>query len=250
MSYFIYQSKRIFYSETGKGTPVIMLHGDTASSTMFEMLLPLYQENFKVILIDFLGNGKSDRVNEFPANLWISQAQQVIALIEHLNYPKVNIIGTSGGAWVAINTALERPDLVDKIIADSFDGRTLADDFAKKLLAERTFAKNDKFARQFYEWCQGDDWEKVVDLNTKALTECAEKRLPLFQKPLETLSVPILFLGSLEDTMCRKDLQDEYKQMNKLVQYGKIHLFQTGEHPAIATNAELSAQIITEFING
>lgn len=66
MSYFTYQSKRIFYSETGNGNPVIMLHGDTASSTMFEMLLPLYQENFKVILIDFLGNGKSDRVNEFP----------------------------------------------------------------------------------------------------------------------------------------------------------------------------------------
>lgn len=151
---------------------------------------------------------------------------------------------------MAVNTALERPDLVNKIIADSFDGRTLADDFAENLLAERNFAKNDEFARRFYEWCQGDDWETVVDLNTKALIECAEKRLPLFQKPLDTLSVPILFLGSLEDTMCRKDLQDEYKQMNALVKYGKIYLFQTGGHPAIATNAELSAQIITEFING
>ena len=32
-----------------------MLHGDTASSRMFELLLPLYQENFRVILMDFLG---------------------------------------------------------------------------------------------------------------------------------------------------------------------------------------------------
>lgn len=249
MSYFIYQEKKIFYSETGNGTPVIMLHGDTASSTMFEMLLPLYQENCKVILIDFLGNGKSDRVDEFPADLWITQTQQVIALIEHLNYQKVNLIGTSGGAWVAVNTALERPDLINKVVADSFDGRTLANDFAEKLIAERNFAKNDEFAKQFYEWCQGEDWEKVVDLNTKALTECARKKLPLLVKPLETLSVPILFLGSLEDTMCRKDLPKEYEEMNQLVSNGAIHFFKKGVHPAIASNAELSAKIITEFIS-
>ena len=43
MSYFIYQSKKIFYNEVGTGKPVIMLHGDTASSTMFEfVLMPLY----------------------------------------------------------------------------------------------------------------------------------------------------------------------------------------------------------------
>ena len=250
MSYLIYQSKKIYYSETGSGKPVIMLHGDTASSTMFEMLLPLYQENFKVILIDFLGNGKSDRVDKFPADLWISQAQQVIALIEHLNYEKVNLVGTSGGAWVAVNTALKRPGIIEKVVADSFDGRTLHEGFAKNLLAERTFAKNDKFAKQFYEWCQGEDWEKVVDLNTKALIECAEKKLPLFMKPLKTLSVPILFLGSIEDTMCREDLPEEYEQMKQLVLNGKIHLFQTGGHPAMLTNAESSAKVIDEFING
>ena len=62
MSYFTYKSKKIFYQEAGTGEPLIMLHGDTASSRMFEFLLPLYQENFKVILLDFLGNGRSDRV--------------------------------------------------------------------------------------------------------------------------------------------------------------------------------------------
>lgn len=53
MSYFNYQLKKIFYKEVGGGKPLVMLHGDTASSVMFELLLPLYQENFRVILIDF-----------------------------------------------------------------------------------------------------------------------------------------------------------------------------------------------------
>lgn len=248
MSYFTYQSKHIFYMEAGKGHPVIFLHGDTASSNMFTYLLPLYQEHFHVIALDFLGNGRSDRIDHFPAELWISQADQVIALIEYLKLDQASLIGTSGGAWAAVNAALKRPDLITCVIADSFDGRTLSKDFSKMLVAERTFAKKDSFAKQFYEWCQGEDWEIVVDLNTKALLECAEKKLSLFCKPLETLNIPILFLGSREDSMCRKDLIEEYQQMNQLVSNGKIHIFDHGDHPAIATNASASAEIITAFL--
>ena len=249
MTHFNYQSKRIFYKEIGVGKLLIMLHGDTASSVMFEFLLPLYQENFRVILIDFLGNGKSDRIEKFPENLWITQAEQVIALIEHLKLQKANLIGTSGGAWVAINTALKRPDLIDRVVADSFDGRTLHENFAENLLQEREFAKHDNHAKQFYEWCQGEDWETVVDLNTQALTKCAVNQIPLFCKPLETLSTPILFTGSLEDDMCRKNIVEEYTEMNRLVQNGTIHIFKTGGHPAIMTNAEFFSKIVTEYLN-
>lgn len=249
MTYFIYQSKRIFYKEIGVGKPLIMLHGDTASSVMFVFLLPLYQENFRVVLIDFLGNGKSDRIENFPENLWITQAEQVIALIEHLRIQKANLIGTSGGAWVAINTALKRPDLIDRVVADSFDGRTLHENFAENLLQEREFAKHDNQAKQFYEWCQGEDWETVVDLNTQALTKCAVNQIPLFCRPLETLSTPILFTGSLEDDMCRKNMVEEYTEMNRLVQNGTVHIFKAGGHPAIMTNAELFSEVVTEYLN-
>lgn len=247
MAYFKFTGKNIFYKEIGSGFPIIFLHGDTASSKMFELLLPLYQDSFKVILIDFLGNGQSDRLEKFPADLWFSQAQQTIALLEYLDYGKASLIGTSGGAWAAINTALERPDLVEKVIADSFDGRTLADDFSKNLLEERTFAKKDSFAMQFYEWCQGEDWETVVDLNTKALIECVNTKRSLFHKPLETLKVPVLLTGSLEDTMCRKDFPDEYEQMKHLIFNAKIHLFPSGGHPAMLTSAEEFAEIATKF---
>lgn len=159
------------------------------------------------------------------------------------------MIGTSGGAWSAINVALERPDLVEKIIVDSFDGRKFYDNFSKKLLEERAFAKANDFSRQFYEWCQGEDWETVVNANTEALIECADAKIPLFHMPLETLSVPILFSGSLEDTMCGKLFIEEYKQMEKLVQKGRTYLFPTGEHPAMLTNAEAFANIAKSFFD-
>lgn len=248
MSYFHYNGTRIFYNVFGQGTPVLFLHGNTASSNMFEPFLPLYQERFQVILMDFLGNGRSDRVDAFPADLWFSQAMQAIGLLEHLNLGRASLVGTSGGAWAAVNAALERPDLIDKVVADSFDGRTLAEDFAQNLSAERAFAKSDPLSRQFYEWCQGADWERVVDLDTEALLACARSRSSLFRKPLESLSVPILLMGSREDAMCRKDLKEEYQAMNRLIPDSRIHLFPTGGHPAIGSNAEEAARVIAEFL--
>ena len=214
---------------------------------MFEVLMPLYAEKFRCILIDFLGNGQSDRIRKFSPDMWYDEALQAIALIEHLNCGKVNLVGTSGGAWAAINAALERPDLIYAVIADSFDGWTLNDNFSDNLLSERTRAKNDVQARQFYEWCQGKDWEKIVDLDTEALLQCAREKRPLFHKSLKDLRVPVLLVGSKEDEMCRSDLEDEYKQMSTVIPDAKVYIFNQGGHPAILTNAEEFSRLFKDF---
>ena len=247
MSYFYYQSKRIYYTESGNGKPLLFLHGNTASSRMFELLLPLYEERFKVILIDFLGHGRSDRLERFPAELWMEEARQPIALLEHLKLGKVSLVGTSGGAWAAINAALERPDLVGAVVADSFDGRTLADDFAENLLLERASAKKDEMGVGFYQWCQGEDWERVVDMDTEAMIQCANKKLPLFIKPLNELKVPLLLMGSEEDEMCRKDFLEEYRVIASETG-ARIQTFPTGNHPALLSNAERAAEEIGRFL--
>ena len=249
MAYFKYQNKSVFYEEFGKGEPLIFLHGNTASSKMSELLIPLYADNFRCILIDFLGYGQSDRVENFSPDMWYDEALQTIALIEHLQCGKVSLIGTSGGAWAAVNAALERPNLFRVVIADSFDGRTLNENFSANLLSERKKAKEDTQSRQFYEWCQGADWEKIVDLDTEALLKCAEKKRPLFHKPLEELKTPILFMGSKEDESCRNNMEEEYKEMASMLSRSSVYLFPNGSHPALFSNAEEAATLIKKFIN-
>lgn len=247
MSYFKYQSMNVYYREEGNGAPVVFLHGDTASSKMFEPLLSLYTSRFKVILIDFLGNGRSDRVPAFPPDLWIEEGRQTVALLEHLGYGKVSLVGSSGGAWAAINAALLCPDLVDKVVADSFDGRALAGDFVDSLLAERSKARKDEMARGFYEWCQGGDWERVVDMNTQCLVRCVKEKRPLFVKDIGTLKVPLLLMGSRADTMVRSDFLEEYRAISVLTG-AKQCLFDRGEHPAVMSNAEQAAEEIANFL--
>lgn len=248
MAFFQYKGKSVYYAEYGSGETLIFLHGNTASSKMFELLMPLYVENFRCVLIDFLGNGKSERVESFLPDMWYDEALQTIALAEHLQCGKVSLCGTSGGAWAAVNAALERPELFRTVTADSFDGRTLNDHFAGNLLTEREMAKDDPQARQFYEWCQGADWEKIVDLDTKALMRCAEERRPLFHRPLESLKVPVLFMGSKEDQMCRSNMEEEYEEMAALIENAQVHIFPNGGHPAIASNAEEAARLIKDFV--
>lgn len=248
MSYFQYHNKTIYYQTLGAGQPLMFLHGDSASSQMFEFILPLYQNDFQIILIDFLGCGHSERVEQFPIELWYDQALQTIALIEYLDYHNVHLIGTSGGAWVAMNAALKRPDLFGVVIADSFDGRRLHDHFSEELMQEREFAMNDAYASQFYQWCHGDDWRHVVEANTQSLLNLVKFQKPLLYKDLNYFKNPLLLTGSFEDKMLRADLHEEYQEILKMIGHGEMCMFDTGDHPVILSQAKEFATVVKNFI--
>ena len=154
---------------------------------MFLDIIESYTSNYKVILIDFLGHGKSDRLEEFPIDLWFDEAQQVISFLKEKKYNNVNLIGSSGGALVAINVALETPELVDKVIADSFEGEMSLKEFTKNIIKDRELSKNDENAKMFYKYMHGDNWEKIVDNDTKSIVEHDKTIGNFFHKPLETL---------------------------------------------------------------
>ena len=142
MSYFNYENYKIYYKECGKGVPVILIHGDSASSKMFIPELKFYSKNFRVIAPDLIGQGKSERVSNLPLNYWYENGLMIIELCRYLGINNVNLIGTSGGAIVALNAALEEPHLFNKKIADSFLGEEISCEYAEKVVLERENAKS------------------------------------------------------------------------------------------------------------
>ncbi|SEK94487.1 alpha/beta hydrolase fold [Ruminococcus sp. YRD2003] len=237
MNHFVYEGKKVFYKETGSGKPLIFLHGNTASSRMFEQISDKYSKDFRVILIDFLGHGKSDRLDVFPSDLWFYEAQQIIAFLKEKQYQDVNIIGSSGGAMVAINIALEAPKLVNKIIADSFEGEFSSSIFTQNLLKDRENAKNNAGARGFYEYMHGSDWEQIVDNDTSAIIRHQKEIGHFFHKQLESLETDILLTGSTEDKFMYSISDHYYEKVYgdivSKIKNGSIHLFSKGDHPAI-----------------
>ena len=122
MSYFDYKGKKIFYKEEGLGQPLLLLHGNTASSKMFASIVPSFTEKYRVIIMDFLGCGQSEHMEKWPEDLWYQWSEQAAALCNHLKLKDINVIGSSGGALAAINMVLSHDDLVHAVVADSFEG--------------------------------------------------------------------------------------------------------------------------------
>jgi len=254
MSYFVFEHKRLYYHESGTGRPLLFLHGNTASSNMYAQIADRYKRDFNVILLDFLGHGKSDRLSEFPADLWFYEARQVIALIKEKGYTDVNVIGSSGGAMVALNVALEAPELVGKVIADSFEGEKPNRVFTENLLTDRERAKSDQQARMFYAYMHGSDWEQIVDHDTSAVLRHEKEIGRFFHRPLHSLKADILLTGSREDefmsAVSDNYLECVYEEIIQKIGHGRIHLFASGGHPAMMTNQEAFYRISKAFLLG
>lgn len=253
MSYFTFENKQVYYQELGHGEPLLLLHGNTASSAMFEEAAIKFMENHTVILIDFLGHGKSERILEFPADLWFYEAQQVIAFLEEKNYNNVSLIGSSGGALVAINVALERPKLIHKVIADSFEGENPLQAFTETIGEQRELSKKANEKRGFYISMHGDDWEKVVDFDTQAIEKHFREIGKFFHKSLEDFVPPILLTGSKEDEFVLElnvnYFEKTYSNLIKKIGHGEMSLFEKGGHPAMLSNLDTFVRISENFLH-
>ena len=183
--------------------------------------------------------------------MWFDEAQQVISFLKEKEYKNVNLIGTSGGALVAINVALEAPELVNKVIADSFEGEKPLKEFTKNIIKDRELSKHDENAKMFYKYMHGDDWEKVIDNDTKSIVEHDRTIGTFFHKHLETLQSHILLTGSKEDEFVSSIrpnyFQDIYGDMLRKIGHGEIYLFESGGHPAMISNKNEFVQLSKRF---
>ena len=251
MPFFNYQGKKIFYEEYGEGKPILLLHGNTGSSNMFYYTVPALADEYKVIVIDFLGHGQSDRLDKFPDDLWYFEAEQVIAFLKKNDYGKVRLVGSSGGALVAINVALEAPELVDSVVADSFEGEHSIDSFTQNIVSDREESKLDIDSVRFYQGMHGDDWESVVDNDTRAIEYHAKTIKNFFHKNLSELIPPIFLIGSKEDEFVKLISHDYFEEVYgdilRKIGHGDMYLFETGGHPSILSNQEKFLDLVKDF---
>ncbi|MGE0294540.1 MAG: alpha/beta fold hydrolase [Hyphomonadaceae bacterium] len=112
---------RTHYVEAGAGTPLLLIHGGGAGAdargNWESLCLPLLASSYRAIALDMVGFGHSDAPN--PETFTYSpeaRVDQLIAFIEAMQLGPVNIVGNSMGGRTALAVAIERPDLVGKLV--------------------------------------------------------------------------------------------------------------------------------------
>ncbi|HVC06438.1 MAG TPA: alpha/beta hydrolase [Solirubrobacterales bacterium] len=114
MGEFRYEGHRIEYDSYGEGERVLVLvHGLLMNRRMFAHLGPaMALRGNRVICVDLLGHGRSDRPEDLRLYSMPLFARQVAALLDHLDRPSAVVGGTSLGANVALELATRDPDRV------------------------------------------------------------------------------------------------------------------------------------------
>jgi len=120
MGEFTYEGYRLSYDEYGAGDrPIVLIHGLLMNRHMFERLGPILAERGnRVIALDLLGHGRSDRPEDLQRYSMPLFAYQVTALLDHLGIESAVIGGTSLGANVSLEAAVRFPERVQALFIE------------------------------------------------------------------------------------------------------------------------------------
>lgn len=106
---------KLAYDDQGQGAPLLCLPGLTRNMEDFEPVLEHYQSRARVIRMDFRGRGASDNA-DFATYTPMQEAQDVVALLDHLGIERACILGTSRGGLVALMMGVMARDRLSGVI--------------------------------------------------------------------------------------------------------------------------------------
>ncbi|HMC06578.1 MAG TPA: alpha/beta hydrolase [Solirubrobacterales bacterium] len=109
---FRYQGHRIAYEIDGEGKrTLVLVHGLLMNRRMYDKLAPeLASRGNRVITVDLLGHGDSDKPDDMRMYSMNALAGQVAALVDHLGLEAPVVGGTSLGANVTLELAVHHPE--------------------------------------------------------------------------------------------------------------------------------------------
>lgn len=109
---FDWHGYRLGYEVWGdRGVPCLLMHGLLLDSLMNRDLARRFvAEGYRVVLLDFLGHGRSDKPTDAREHRLDYLAQQAVACLDHLNIDKALIGGCSLGANTSLEIAVSAPE--------------------------------------------------------------------------------------------------------------------------------------------
>lgn len=110
MKQLIFKNTKVSFTDEGKGTAIVLLHGFLENKSMWDKYISTLTKIHRVITIDLLGHGETDCLGY--VHVMEDQADMVFAILISLRIRKIVLIGHSLGGYIALSFAEIYPDYV------------------------------------------------------------------------------------------------------------------------------------------
>jgi pimeloyl-ACP methyl ester carboxylesterase len=259
-----YNNSTIFYRISGTGKPVVLLHGFGEDGNIWNDLAAKLAENFKVIIPDIPGSGKSEILNDDEKQISTDDYAKVIMhILNKENVTTCTIIGHSMGGYITLAIAEKYPGILNGF--GLFHSSAFADNGEKKQarLKSIEFLKtNDSaaflktsipglFANKFKQE-HPDVIENLVEsgnlFSSKALIQYYQAMIdrPERIEVLKQTTLPVLFIIGEKDQAI--PLQQSLTQCH-LPSTSYVHILPNAGHMGMLEEKELCNNIVISFLN-
>lgn len=193
METLLYKNTQISYSDSGKGTAVVLLHGFLENKTMWDVYVTELSKRNRIITIDLLGHGKTESLGYVQT--MEENADVIHEVLSKLRIRKAILVGHSMGGYVALAFA--------ELYPENMKGLVLLNSTSKEDSSERK--KNRDRAIKAVK----KDYETFIRLSIANLF--SEENREILIKEIEAVKIQALqtplqgIVASLEGMKVRKD---------------------------------------------
>lgn len=103
----------LFYEKSGSGRPILLIHGNSETHKIFDVLTRQLEGQFTVYAPDSRNHGKSGKTRTLGYEM---MAEDIAAFIDALGLEKPILYGFSDGGIIGLLLASKYPDLLSKLV--------------------------------------------------------------------------------------------------------------------------------------
>ncbi|MUG72274.1 alpha/beta fold hydrolase [Paenibacillus validus] len=256
----------VHYHEAGHGEPLLFIHGSgpgVSAWAYWRQVFPVLSDKYRLYAPDLLGFGESEKpkLTPYGVDVWV---QQLIAFIETKEIGPLSIIGNSLGGAIALHLAVQRPDLVKKLVLmgsagihfplteglDQVWGYVPSFDNMKKLVElfafDPHFSNNEDLVQMRYQATLNKENQAAFASMFPAPRQRHVDALALSEQQLRSIDIPVLLLHGREDRII--PIRETSWKLFHLLPKAELHTFSNCGHWTQIEKKEQFCDVVHYFL--
>jgi pimeloyl-ACP methyl ester carboxylesterase len=246
---------KMYYEVSGKGNPIVVLHGAHMDIMSMGKIIPMLAESHQVYAIEFQGHGHTKDINR--AITYQNLADDVADFMDAVGLEKANVFGYSMGGQVGLQLAISYPQKVNKLIAASiaYDLEGWQPGYSEFIpqMTPEMFLSMPFFAEKHK---KSADPEAYVAFLKKMIA--LESESMALEEDVKKMKTPVLIIAGDSDVATLEHIVSMFKllgggvmgDMGKPLPESRLAVLPATSHTAVINQSELLIAFIEPFLKG